>query len=296
MRVFLDTISGPYKGKVIQLEPGISLRVGRSGKANVILADDCELAPVHFAVSCDDNECNLFDWGTGYGTFQNREKVYKSILSNGDIIKAGQTTMVAYIERDVVRASVGGEIIKESPNALLGKLHQILRDQQRPLYALLDAARDPLVLRLLGQYQGEYQSLFEGETADELAEVAPYLVSLPTSSSFLETLAYNGWGKGWGVYLTSSEPFKRVRKHCRFLQYVRDQRGDTLYFRYYDPKVLRVFLPTCQPSQAVDFFGPVDCFFAEADTPTFIAQFSSSMVCQLQLSATIIHDEEYRLS
>ena len=41
--------------------------------------------------------------------------------------------------------------------------------------------------------------------------------------------------------------------------------GTPLYFRYYDPRVLRSFLPTCSPAQLKQMFGPVDAFLAESE-------------------------------
>src|SRR5919206_403386 len=47
------------------------------------------------------------------------------------------------------------------------------------------------------------------------------------------------------------------------LLYRRD--GTPLYFRYYDPRVLNVFLPTCSGAQLKEMFGPVDAFVAESE-------------------------------
>jgi len=44
---------------------------------------------------------------------------------------------------------------------------------------------------------------------------------------------------------------------------VKDERGNRLVFRYYDPRVLRVYLPTCSPSELRTVFGPIECFWAE---------------------------------
>ena len=50
---------------------------------------------------------------------------------------------------------------------------------------------------------------------------------------------------------------RSLRKLCRD--------GTPLYFRYYDPRVLRIFLPTCSAAQLKQMFGPVDAFLAESD-------------------------------
>ena len=43
---------------------------------------------------------------------------------------------------------------------------------------------------------------------------------------------------------------------------------EPLYFRYYDPRVLRAWLPTCDPAQLAEFFGPVEFFIAEDEAPS----------------------------
>jgi hypothetical protein len=52
-------------------------------------------------------------------------------------------------------------------------------------------------------------------------------------------------------------------KHLRKFLIVQSEEGKEMYFRYYDPRVLRVFLPTCEPAQLKEFFGPIEAFLAE---------------------------------
>jgi hypothetical protein len=47
---------------------------------------------------------------------------------------------------------------------------------------------------------------------------------------------------------------------------VETEDGQRLVFRYFDPRVLRVFLPVCTPAEKNDFFGPVYRFFIEGRT------------------------------
>lgn len=139
----------------------------------------------------------------------------------------------------------------------------ILRRQSEFIYALLDAARDSNILLLLKNSGEEYQSLYEGAQGEELADVAPYLVGLPAQCSLLETLLTSGWNQSWGVFLISNADFKAVRRHFRHFLLVEDENGKELYFRFYDSRVLRVFLPTCKSKEAQQFFGPVNCFLME---------------------------------
>ena len=60
-----------------------------------------------------------------------------------------------------------------------------LIELDRPLYAVLDAARDDRVLTVVRESVEEYRSLYEGIEGEALAHVAPYLVSPPKGSRLL---------------------------------------------------------------------------------------------------------------
>jgi hypothetical protein len=141
------------------------------------------------------------------------------------------------------------------------------------LYALLDAARDDRVLEMLKASGEEYQSLYEGEQGETLADVAPYLVHLPRNSQLVDALAREAWGKSWGIYLICGHSFQDVRRHFRHFLLVKDEAGQRLFFRFYDPRVLRVYLPTCNIAEATRFFGPVFSFLMEDEDPEIVLRF-----------------------
>jgi len=131
------------------------------------------------------------------------------------------------------------------------------------IFALLDCARDPRIYPLIKRQQINYHCLFAGDLPQELAEAAPYLVALSPHSRLTEALLTQGWGHSWGVILESSAILQDLRRHFRRFLPVRDERGKKLLFRYYDPRVLRVYLPTCNEEELQFVFGPVDCFVLE---------------------------------
>jgi hypothetical protein len=161
------------------------------------------------------------------------------------------------------------------PNSSELNLLAILSTQAQPLFALLDAAKDSQILELLPLLlkPADYQSLYEGKPAEQLAGFAPYLVSLSANAAFLETLVETGWGESWGIYFTSEYPFATVRQHLRQFLLVKNQAGKPLYFRFYDPRVLRKFLPTCTPAQLKEFFGPIRRFLLEGINKNQVLQF-----------------------
>jgi hypothetical protein len=139
------------------------------------------------------------------------------------------------------------------------------RPRQGYLYAILDAARSPEIYRGLRRISGgEYvKSLYQGPTARELAGVAPYLVSLGTSDRVFDWIWNNGWGDSWGIFLWSLVSTDTLRAHFRRLTTARGPNGQRMLFRFYDPRVLRVFAPACDAAQIKELFGPVTRFMME---------------------------------
>lgn len=141
------------------------------------------------------------------------------------------------------------------------------------VYALLDAAREARVVGLLESVPETSDSLYEGEKARDLAPYAPYLVELPGDSPLAGDLAAQAFGKSYCVFFTAGAPFHEVRKHFRHFLMVETEDGKEVYFRFYDPRVLRVFLPTCTPEEARRFFGPIHSFWVEAREPGTLSRF-----------------------
>lgn len=155
-------------------------------------------------------------------------------------------------------------------------LFQVLTQQPKPLFVLLDAARDEKIFdTLFIQTSLEYyESLFEGDEAEALQKFAPYLVQLSGQDDFLKKFLHDGWGENWGVYLTGEAPFHSLLAHLRRCTRVMLEDGRKVFFRFYDPRVLRVFLPTCTPEQATEFFGPITSYLVEDKNSEVLLQFS----------------------
>jgi hypothetical protein len=157
------------------------------------------------------------------------------------------------------------------------RLQDLLAKDFQPLYALLDASREPSVLKVILESKEEHQSLYQGPQGAQLAHFAPYLVRVPQKSLLLDTLVEQAWSKSWGVFVTSDTPFKDLRTHFRHFLTVKLPDGQQVYFRYYDPRVLRLFLPTCLPEETTQFFGPVKHFLIEAEAPNLALHFTPGL-------------------
>jgi hypothetical protein len=143
----------------------------------------------------------------------------------------------------------------------------LLTEEGEELCVMLDGASVPgLLERLESERSLEVECLFRGELERDMAEVAPYLVKLQPGSEFTEWVVGTGWGHHWGSFVVSRQGFLRLRNHLRALTLIYGPDGTPLFFRYYDPRVLRIFLPTCSRAQLKQMFGPVEAFLAENDT------------------------------
>lgn len=147
---------------------------------------------------------------------------------------------------------------------LLDLLFYRFETEGTSLFALLDAARDPSIYDRI-RYSGlEHECLFTGRLSSELLAAAPYLLRVVPGSSALERLIEQGWGRSWGLFLAAASGMGELRRHLRRLLQVQTENHRRLFFRYYDPRVLRVFLPTCDGSQLAQIFGPIQRFDMEA--------------------------------
>ncbi len=281
MKVTLKVVSGPAAGKTIEVAAEGVMRFGRTSKADYPLPEDSFLSSLHFAIASDDAGVHLRDLGSSNGTFLNGAKVERATLASGDQIRAGGTTLMVHIESRAAEAAAAvpamapGEADAGAMSPQTERLLRILRLQPEPLFAVLDAARCPQLIELLSASGEEFRSMYEGASAVDLALVAPYLVRLPGESGLLEKLAREGWGKSWGIYLTSSLPLADLRHHLRRFLMVQVPGGKWVYFRFFDPRVLRVYLPTCTEQERRDFFGPIGNYLVEGERESTLLSFTA---------------------
>ena len=143
-----------------------------------------------------------------------------------------------------------------------------------PVFAVLDGASIPGLLKNLYEHEPEYCCLYRGELAPDMASVAPYLVRLEPNSKLAGLVLNEGWGAHWGIFARSDASLRALRDHFREFHTVElpDQR--TVLFRYYDPRVLRSFLPACNAAEWRVFFGPIQSFVVEGESRDTGVRFS----------------------
>jgi len=124
------------------------------------------------------------------------------------------------------------------------------------LYAILDAcnvALAPKKVMELGEQRGI--SLYRGTAEEEFWDVAPYL--LQVDSEVLDWLKTSSEKDGWGIFVASPSGLESLRQHFRHFLRVHSPKGKIWLFRFYDPRVLKLFLPASTGEELRTFYGPV---------------------------------------
>jgi hypothetical protein len=138
-------------------------------------------------------------------------------------------------------------------------------DVRQPLYAVVDGARDRRIRGWVLDTRVPAWCLYRGALPPALEDAAPWLLRFVPGDPSVEDFFARRWGQSWGILLTSAAPSRELRRHLRRFLRVRTEEGRILAFRYYDPRVLRVYLPTCTPQEIAAFFGPVTSMIAETE-------------------------------
>ena len=150
---------------------------------------------------------------------------------------------------------------------------QLFSDDAMNAFVVLDGASVSRLLDKLYDLSPEFLCLFKGELSPDMAEVAPYLVKIERDSEFTNWLIGHGWGKHWGIYVLADSDLRALDRHLRGLLLVFDEGGKPLRFRFYDPRVVRTYLPTCTAEELATVFGPVATFLVEEEDASNATRF-----------------------
>ncbi len=126
------------------------------------------------------------------------------------------------------------------------------------VHAVIDGLVVPdIAARLAKADLGGWDCLQRGALSAEATARAAYVAELKESSPFTDWLfdvATPTW-PGWGVLSVSKKTMLPVREHCRSLADVITPDGERRRWRWWDPEVVRVVLPTLLASQLDEFFA-----------------------------------------
>jgi pSer/pThr/pTyr-binding forkhead associated (FHA) protein len=110
MRVILDVLQGPRKGRSFIFDRHDTFIVGRSRFVHCPMPEDSALSRDHFLIEINPPRCEIRDLGSTNGTFVNDQRIERLRLSSGDRIAAGQS---------VFRVRVEGLGVSKEPSAVV---------------------------------------------------------------------------------------------------------------------------------------------------------------------------------
>lgn len=150
--------------------------------------------------------------------------------------------------------------------------------QGENLYAILDSARNiDIAYQIQNTANLEYVSLYKGRKEEPMWDAAPYLVRCVRDSEFFNWVIERGWSNSWGIFVISKASLEDLCKHLQGFLVVEDEDGKQMYFRFYDPRVLPLFLSTSTREERAEFFGPVARFFLEEEGAKALRSFAPSL-------------------
>lgn len=253
--------------RTIVFQAGQTRRIGRDERSDVRIADPA-LRGAHAEVYFDGLRFHARALSREGGLAIDGLPAPSGQIDNGGFIVVGATTIKLHLERATPPPERADEPAPHPERAAW--VDEVVRtigpDREKwHLYGVFDAARDDRIRTLLDEGIDEHASLYEGAKGATLDHVAPYLVRFAPDSRLLERLVTEGWGRAWGVFARSTMSAKDVRRHFRrFLMVREDVSDDPLYFRFYDPRVLRDFLEIATPRQRQEMSMGLDFWLMES--------------------------------
>ncbi|HEY2253002.1 MAG TPA: FHA domain-containing protein [Planctomycetaceae bacterium] len=312
MRVVLEIVSGPMRGRKTVLIANDSVSVGRSDWAQLVCAQDERMSRVHFVVKSDEVACYLADHSSRNGTFVNGVRITECMLRDGDRIYAGVTDFCVQIEGDSpdqARSMGGNSWVPQDLDSAVQKSAQqrlnipytaVTCDSGLSLYrgavADLVPVKLALVLRLMyplhlivdlnrlgmpfPEQLGEPQYLFGWLDRAAAAAASPVFISPAAENDAWKSLLDQGWGKDAVVCLFSNTPSADLLAHLQEACQARAG-GGTGMIGYCWPGILAPLLLHSSSKQVSRFMSSIEAVLVEfRDLPESWQLFGDPLLAQ----------------
>lgn len=135
------------------------------------------------------------------------------------------------------------------------------------LYAVLDLAADPGLKAHVQRLEPDGAAcLFEGKLDPRVKAVSPHVVELGATDPLSRLWRGQGWGRSWGLLISSTASLPVVRRRLRHFTLARlpDGVGPVL-FRFWDPRVFRTWMPLVEPADLGGWFTDIDRYIVETE-------------------------------
>lgn len=122
------------------------------------------------------------------------------------------------------------------------------------LFAVIDSTCNATIEAKAQELGPRALPIFQDPDEAQHWPVAPYIFQVDPQT--LAWIAANIWMKPWGVFAMSKGSLEDLRRHFRRFLIVELPDGERWFFRYYDPRILKIYLPACNESELRLLFGP----------------------------------------
>lgn len=130
------------------------------------------------------------------------------------------------------------------------------------LYAVLDPARAPEIYPVMRALAPDNQCLF-GNLAPEVSQVSPHVMALPEGGKLLTWWRAAGRGQAWGIACRTAIGLDGLRVHLKKFTRARLPDSSLVLFRFWDPRVLAIFMAHSTAAEQQRFFGPIEAMYGE---------------------------------
>ena len=171
------------------------------------------------------------------------------------------------------------EISRQQVNEIQEQLWQTNEKGIEPtVYAILGGAIDKQIEKIIRLGSLKNACLIDGKLSYEMAVVAPYMVRLEKDHPQTIEILQKGWGNSWGIFAITYPPATliNIRHNFKKIAMVTLPDEKRAYFRYYDPRVMRPYLPTCTIDEANQVFGHISEFVVEGEEAGTVHRFKRS--------------------
>ena len=142
-RVILISRFGRSSGQKASIEPGTTLRIGRTERANLAFPYDGQVSALHCELRWDGETCRLKDLASITGTQLNGLRIEgEQQVGHGAWIQLGQTVVSVYFEAGTPPRCLSPRNPVEE--AMAARALEAMAPLVGNLYAVVDAARDPV--------------------------------------------------------------------------------------------------------------------------------------------------------
>jgi hypothetical protein len=150
------------------------------------------------------------------------------------------------------------------------------------LYAIVDAARIEDTWLRLQTDSPHYTSLYQGDEAQELEDVAPYLVELKPDEDFTHWVLEVAYGDCGCIFLHSHYELEKLKNHLQ--PWVKidfpvempsgETQTQSVFYAFYDPRVFSRFMQSVSIEEGEQFFNPLAQVQCEnQDKPNLLSTF-----------------------